>query len=319
MTAFGLILIAMMTLGASLLVTAGLVYLAHQTRERRTLVARRYSGAITALGARDQAKRTVTLVSREKDHIFWRIAGISPAAFNSFREDQSRLAGFAIAVAAPLGIFGVSRLFGLGIGLALLATTALALAGAVAAVRLHSRRRASQIEARLAEALDVVARCLRIGMPVSAALRVVSRDLSGPIAQEFAMVADRVSYGKDLVSAMRDMAERGQSPTLRFFSAAIAVQIETGGNLVEVIERLARLARERTQLQRKITAMTAEAKWSGRFLSVFPIVASVGIALINPDYFSNVWDKPYLVPLSFVIGALLIGNIIFMQKLVRFE
>ncbi len=319
MTTFGLILLGMMILGTSLLVAAAFVFEAHRTTERRSTIARRYAGEFGDTEQREQPAPAVALVSRRNDHVLWRIAGISPAAFASFREDQPQLAGFAVLLAAPLVIFGLFRLLGLGVGLSLLATTLLAVAGGVFAVRLHSRRRASLIEARLAEALDMVARCLRIGMPVGAALRLIATDLTGPIAQEFAIVADHVSYGKDLVTALRDMAERSQSPSLRFFSAAIAVQIETGGNLVEVIDRLARLARERIQLQRKIRAMTAEAKWSGRFLSAFPILATLGITMINPDYFANIWDKPYLVPLALVIGALLLGNIIFMQRLVRFE
>lgn len=186
-------------------------------------------------------------------------------------------------------------------------------------VSFHERRRMNQIEDRLPEAFDIVARCLRIGMPVNAALRVVAQDLSGVIAREFLITADQISYGKEMVEALREMAQRTNSWALRFFGAAVAIQVETGGNLVDVVERLAAIARGRIQLQRKVKAMTAEAVWSGRFLSAFPVVAGAMIWLINPDYFVNVMDKPFLVPLALLILALLIANIIFMQRLVRFE
>ncbi|MPQ95981.1 type II secretion system F family protein [Thioclava sp. JE_KL1] len=310
-----------MALGGASLLAAGLVWFVDEIARHRQRLADRYAGRqpnADTISTIVEAPREL-LRSSEREGPIWQFIGLSPMAFAAFRADQPRFLWPAIAGLVAAVSLLLMRLLGASLFWALPLMIALYASGIFLAARMHGRQRLIKIEERLPEALDIIARCLRIGMPINASLRVVAQDLTGIIAQEFTVTADQISYGKDMVGALREMATRTNSTSLRFLAAAVAIQSETGGNLVEVVERIANLARARIQLQRKIRAMTAEAIWSGRFLSAFPVVASFLIAVINPSYFDNLYDKPYLIPLVLLIGALLLANIVFMHRLVRFD
>lgn len=186
-----------------------------------------------------------------------------------------------------------------------------------------SRRRVAKrgmvVDEAVPEALDMIVRALRIGYPISTAIHGASRDLEGPLADEFAIAADRISYGQSTPSALQDLAERCDNQNLRFFAAAVSIQSVAGGNLAEVLERLAVVARGRIQMRRKIVAITAEAKWSGRFLSVFPLFATGVLLSLNPGFYDSVSGEAFFVPLLAVVGVLLVVNVLFMHWLVRME
>ncbi len=208
---------------------------------------------------------------------------------------------------------------GKGLAVGCVAGLFLSLAFWVLQLRRLIRRRAFAIEEALPEAMDLIVRSLRVGLAVGAAVQSAGKELSGPIATEFSETSARISYGQEPVSALRDMASRTNSQGLQFFAAAVAIQTSTGGNLAEVLERLAAIARGRQQLRRKIRSITAEAKWSGRFLSLFPIGAVIMLLTINPLYFSEISDKPFFLPMLGIVGALLFLNMIFMHWLVKVE
>ena len=149
--------------------------------------------------------------------------------------------------------------------------------------KLNKRKEA--IEERVPEVMEMIVRSLRVGTPISAAMAQVGRDLKGPLAEEFALASQEIAYGKDMNIALRELAGRCGNQDLHFFATAVAIQSGTGGNLAEVIARLAQITRGRFQLKRKISAITGEAKWSGKFLSAFPIFACMALLIVNPDYF----------------------------------
>lgn len=186
-------------------------------------------------------------------------------------------------------------------------------------VKMRSSKRLLRIEESVPEALDMIVRALRVGLPVSTALQVAGQELTGPLAEEFSETSRRISYGQEPVRALREMAERCRNQSLRFLAAAVALQASTGGNLAEVLERLCAIARGRQQLQRKVRSITAEAKWSGRFLSFFPIGATIMLLSINPAYFAEISDKPFFIPMLCVVAGLLFMNILFMRWLVKIE
>ncbi len=209
--------------------------------------------------------------------------------------------------------------FGLGLTIGIACGLILSLAAWVFQARRLIRRRAFAIEEALPEAMDLIVRSLKVGLPVGAAVQAAGRELVGPIAEEFSETSARISYGQEPVSALRDMATRTGSQGLSFFAAAVAIQSTTGGNLAEVLERLANIERGRQQLRRKVRSITSEAKWSGRFLSFFPIAATVVLLAANPDYFSEISGQPFFVPMLGLVGALLFLNILFMHWLVKVE
>lgn len=182
----------------------------------------------------------------------------------------------------------------------------------------EARYRAA-VDDSVPEAMQMIVRALRIGQPVGFAIHGAGRDLTGPLAAEFTLTADRISYGQSVASALRDLAERCDNQNLRFLAAAVSIQSATGGNLADVLDRLADIARGRQQMRRKISAIIAEARWSGRFLSAFPLIATGLVLLINPAHFEDIQDLDFFKPLLAVVGILLVLNLIYMRWLVRVE
>jgi tight adherence protein B len=106
---------------------------------------------------------------------------------------------------------------------------------------------------------------------------------------------------------------------LRFLAVAVTIQAQSGGNLAEILHGLSQVIRARFKLFRRVKAITAEAKWSGMFLSVFPIGALVMISVIKPDYYDGVKETAYFIPACLVVGAFLVVNVIFMKIMVNIK
>jgi len=103
---------------------------------------------------------------------------------------------------------------------------------------------------------------------------------------------------------------------LRFLAVAVSIQQQSGGNLAEILEGLSKVIRARFKLFRRVKAITAEAKWSGTFLSGFPLVALVAINVLQPNYYDDVKDTAAFIPAALVAGAFLVANVFVMRSLV---
>ena len=180
----------------------------------------------------------------------------------------------------------------------------------------RTKARLTAIEEALPDAVELMVRSLRVGHPFASAVQIVAREVKGPLAQEMAIIADETAYGRDTGEALSEMAERVGLQDLRFLAVAVTIQQQAGGNLAEVLDGLAKVIRSRFRLFRRVKAITAEAKWSGTFLSAFPVVATVGITLIKPDYFDEVMGTAVFWPAAAVVGALLLANVFVMRRLV---
>jgi len=99
----------------------------------------------------------------------------------------------------------------------------------------------------------------------------------------------------------------------------VSIQQQSGGNLAEILEGLSKVIRARFKLFRRVKAITAEAKWSGGFLSFFPILALVGINMLQPDYYDKVIDTPVFIPACLVVAGFLITNMFVMKALVNIK
>ena len=182
-----------------------------------------------------------------------------------------------------------------------------------------AKKRVSLIEEQLPDAVELMVRSLRVGHPFSSAISIVSKEIKDPLATEFGLIADESSYGRDIGESLKAMAERLDMQDLRFLAVAVAIQQQSGGNLAEILEGLAKVIRARFRLFRRVKAITAEAQWSGKFLSGFPIRALIVIQLTDPNYYDAVLDHPWFIPACFVVGAFLITNLIVMRALVNIK
>jgi len=182
-----------------------------------------------------------------------------------------------------------------------------------------AKKRLALIEEQLPDAVELMVRSLRVGHPFSSALNIVSKEVPDPLASEFGVIADESAYGRDVGEALKHMAERLDMQDLRFLAVAVTIQQTSGGNLAEILAGLAAVIRARFKLFRRVKAITAEAKWSGNFLSGFPFLALIMINVIQPNYYDKVIDTPVFIPACLVVAGFLIANLFVMKNLVNIK
>ncbi|MCP5075106.1 MAG: pilus assembly protein TadB [Rhodobacteraceae bacterium] len=182
-----------------------------------------------------------------------------------------------------------------------------------------AKKRMKAFEEQLPDAVDLIVRSLRVGHPFSNAINIVAQEMPDPIGSEFGMIVDETAYGSEVSAALNNMAERIDVPDLRFLTVAVAIQAKSGGNLAEVLDGLSKVIRSRFKLFRRVNAITAEAKWSGMFLSLFPLGALVAVNLANPTYYDAVKPTDYYVPAAIIVFALLAVNVFVMRSMVNIK
>jgi tight adherence protein B len=180
-------------------------------------------------------------------------------------------------------------------------------------------RRQKKFGAQFPDAIDTIVRSLRTGHPVSSAIGMVAREQADPIGTEFGIVADEVTYGADLETAMRNLYFRVGQDDLPLFVTAVAIQSATGGNLGEILQNLSAVIRDRFKMRRKIRSLAAEGRASALILSSLPIAMFGVINLVSPNFYASVWDEDMTKITLAVAGCWMgIGNFI-MYRLVNFR
>jgi tight adherence protein B len=154
------------------------------------------------------------------------------------------------------------------------------------------RRRIAKFEKQLPEALELLGRGLRAGHAFVAGLQLVANEMPPPIGPEFFITYMEQNHGLDLNDALLNLCSRVDLQDLRFFTTAVMIQRETGGNLADILSKIAALARERFNLRNQVKALTAEGRLSGIVLTLLPVGTAVGLFFMNPTYIMLLWETP---------------------------
>ena len=186
-------------------------------------------------------------------------------------------------------------------------------------VSTKANKRMSMIEEQLPDAVELMVRSLKVGHPFASAVQIVAKEVKDPLGTEFGVIADETAYGKDVGEALKEMAERLDMQDMRFLAVAVTIQQQSGGNLAEILAGLAQVIRARFRLFRRVKAITAEAKWSGKFLSAFPLMALVVINLGDPHYYDEVRETPMFIPACIAVGLFLSVNLFVMRTLTNIK
>jgi len=224
-----------------------------------------------------------------------------------------------------MGVLGVVAFVGLtvGTGASLAIRVALAvmmgIGGVFVWINNKAKKRLGLIEEQLPDAVELMVRSLRVGHPFSSALTIVSKEIPDPLASEMGVISDESAYGRDVGEALKGMAERLEMQDMRFLAVAVTIQQTSGGNLAEILDGLAKVIRARFKLFRRVRAITAEAKWSGMFLSIFPLGALVAINVIQPNYYDDVKETAAFIPACLVVAGFLVVNVFVMRSLVNIK
>jgi tight adherence protein B len=188
-----------------------------------------------------------------------------------------------------------------------------------AVVAVLCKRRIKKFLESFPEGIDLIVRGLKSGLPVTESIKTVASELSGPVAVEFGRISDNVKFGKTLPDALDACAKRLAIPEFRFFTIALGIQQETGGNLAETLGNLSDVLRRRRQMKLKIRAFSSEAKASAYIIGSLPFLMEGLILSINYDYAIQLFqDDRGLVMVGFGLLSFVIGTAI-MAKMVRFE
>ncbi|TPJ29326.1 type II secretion system F family protein [Mesorhizobium sp. B2-7-2] len=221
--------------------------------------------------------------------------------------------GIALALALVAIWKGLPLLFGLILLLLLLPVLP------VMALRWMRKRRHKRFGMQLPEALELITRGLKAGHPVPVAIAMVSREMADPIGTEFGVVADEVTFGSDLVSALNNLFDRVGHEDLPLFVTAVSIQSSSGGNLREILDGLSATIRDRGKLRRKVRAISTEGRMSAYILTAVPVLLFTAIMVLMPQFYQDVWDVPktwYMMGGSII--WLLLGNAI-MFKMSNFR
>ncbi|MBP1205562.1 tight adherence protein B [Duganella sp. 1411] len=202
---------------------------------------------------------------------------------------------------------------------ALPACALLALALAVPWILLMRTRRArlSKLEEQLPEAADFLGRALRAGHSFANVMQMVGEEMPEPIAGEFKFAYEEINYGVPMNEALHNLALRVPLTDLRYLIIAVLIQRESGGNLAEVLGNISRLIRARLKLLGQVRVMSAEGRMSAWILGILPVVVLLLMSISNPAYIRILWTDPIGVRLMWYSGAVAVGGVFWMRKLIR--
>ncbi len=182
-----------------------------------------------------------------------------------------------------------------------------------------AKRRKKKFTAQFADAVDVIVRGVKSGLPIGECLKIIAQESPQPMGGEFTLITEGQRLGLTIDEAVARAIERMPTPELRFFAIVMNIQQQTGGNLAETLSNLSKVLRDRKKMRDKVTAVSSEAKWTSIIIGSLPFIVCGVLVLTNPSYilllFTDTWGH------IMIAGGLVLmatGGLI-MKKMVNFE
>jgi tight adherence protein B len=186
-------------------------------------------------------------------------------------------------------------------------------------IYLMKKRRMEKFQRQLPDALELMARALKAGHAFTGGLKMVANELGDPIGIEFAKTLHEINFGVAVPDALKNLPNRIDCPDLRFFIISVIVQRETGGNLAEILDKIAHLIRERFKLQGHIQVLSSEGKLSAMILIALPFGIALALYVLNPGYISTLFTDPIgKILVIFALVMMLIGSFV-MKRMVEIK
>jgi tight adherence protein B len=175
--------------------------------------------------------------------------------------------------------------------------------------------RATRFESQLVDSMELAARSLRAGHPLTGSFRLISEEIAAPVGRIFAEICQHQGLGASLEQAMRGASAACPSPDFKLFATSIVIQVHSGGNLAEMMERLAFVMRERMRLARRVRVLTAQTQFSKRVLLAMPFVIFIVLNFLNPAYMKPLYNTStgqmllFISAMGLLIGAWLMNRL----------
>ncbi len=188
-------------------------------------------------------------------------------------------------------------------------------------LRLSIQRRArlEKLEEQMPDAIDVIKRALRAGHPFNAAIKLVADDMDQPIAKEFELTFSDLNYGGEVRRALLGLLTRVPSVTVMALVTSVMVQRETGGNLAEILDQIAKVVRGRFRFERRVRTLSAEGKMSAWILALVPLGLIVIMSIASPGYLPIMLTNPLGHKMLYVAGILGVIGIVWIRRIIRIE
>lgn len=214
-----------------------------------------------------------------------------------------------IGLALP-GLLGKAAVLGAALGLALAVLPWWRVA--------HARQqRIERIERQFPQALDLMSRAMRAGHAFAAAVRMVAEELPEPLGQDFRILFDEMNYGVPAHTALARLAERVPLPDVSYFVVAVMIQRESGGNLAELLDKIAAIVRERLKLHGEVRTLSAEGRLSAIILTALPFGVALVVNLVNPNFMAVLWTDPGGMRMVGAALFMMVLGMLWMRKIIR--
>ncbi|HWT11185.1 MAG TPA: type II secretion system F family protein [Allosphingosinicella sp.] len=323
MSGFSMFLMAAGLLGTLLLMAAAFSGpSANKLQSKRLESVRERHSRSSEIAAQAQLKRIFAHRQSKADGIAQRLVP-NPALFRRRLEQTGRswtlsqyaLAslGLAAAAIALLWLRGLPPILAVALGV----LAGLGIPHFVVGKLIQ--RRINKFTAKFPDAIDLMVRGLRSGLPISETVGVVANEIQDPVATEFRNVADKMKIGRTMEAALQETSDRLATPEFQFFVISLAIQRETGGNLAETLSNLSEVLRKRAAMKLKIRAMSSESKASAWIVGALPFIVFGLIWFINGQYMQNFFvDQRLMIAGGIGLLWMAIGAFI-MSRMVNFE
>ncbi|MFQ5626828.1 MAG: type II secretion system F family protein [Methyloligellaceae bacterium] len=182
-----------------------------------------------------------------------------------------------------------------------------------------ARRRQKQFLIEFANAIDVIVRGVKSGLPLNDCLRIIAEETAEPVKSEFADVVEQQCVGVPLAKAFTRLYERMPLQEVNFFSIVITIQQQTGGNLAEALDNLSQVLRGRQRLYGKVQAFSAEAKASAAIIGSLPLGVMAALAVMTPDYVMLLWTEQLGKMMLIASGIWMLIGVLVMRKMINFD
>jgi tight adherence protein B len=186
-------------------------------------------------------------------------------------------------------------------------------------IYLKKKRRMEKFQRQLPDALDLIARALKAGHAFTGGLKMVGDEMEEPVGTEFEKTLHEINFGSGIPEALKNLAQRVDCPDIRFFIISVIIQRETGGNLAEILGKIAYLIRERFKLQSRVQVLASEGKLSAIILIAIPFVITLALSVLNPVYVKTLFIDPIGKALvAFALLMMVIG-IVVMKRMIEIK
>ena len=180
-------------------------------------------------------------------------------------------------------------------------------------------RRAKKLTSQFADAVDIIVRGVKSGLPLTECLRIIAKESPAPLSTEFEALSDNISMGTTLEKALEKFYHRVPLPEVNFFVTVLSIQSKSGGNLSEALGNLSAIIRSRKMMREKVKAMSSEAKASAGIIASLPFVVTGLVYMTSPDYISDLWTTSTGRTWLGVAAGMMFTGVMVMRRMINFK